>query len=122
MFIESDMFFFICVVKISMCEENYIITQQNSNLNNVFGNLNNQCISITTQTLLFSGGNASYSRNLSDTFSSVTFTAVMGVAINVPIVCTLTQGAIDNYTIRISGDNINGDIQVRIMYVGVKKN
>ena len=32
MFIESDMFFSICVVKISMCEENYIITQQNSNM------------------------------------------------------------------------------------------
>ena len=32
MFIESDMFFSVCVVKISMCEENYIITQQNSNL------------------------------------------------------------------------------------------
>ena len=35
MFIESDMFFFVCVVKISMCEENYIITQQNSNMNNL---------------------------------------------------------------------------------------
>ena len=83
--------------------------------------IKNQTIFITTQTLSFSGGIASYSRDLSNDFSSVNFTAVMGVAINIPIVCTLTQGSISNYTIRISGDDINGNIQVRIMYVGVKK-
>ena len=77
---------------------------------------------IITQTLSFSGGAASYSRDLSGIFSVVNFTAVMGVAMSIPIVCTLTQGALNNYTIRISGDNINGSIQVRIMYVGVKKN
>ena len=121
MFIESDMFFFVCVVKISMCEENYIITQQNSNIKSTQSDLKNQHIFIFNTQFQFSNGIATFSKDLSNEFSAIGFVGVMTDGYIEPMACAVTSGSVSNYTIRITCGATNSLIKGHIVYIGVGK-
>ena len=94
MFIESDMLFFVCVVKISMCEENYIITQQNSNINTTFygGTSCDVWINSSVAILRINASNVTASTN--DVLSTIELPSAISIASNaeahivVPILST----------------------------------
>lgn len=99
------------------------IAQLNDDLSNQISYSNGHYIYVEQRNITFTNSSVSISRNLSSIFSAVHFVSVTAQASSEAIVCALTNGDINNYSLIIkdvSSPNFNSTISAIIMYIGTK--
>ena len=97
------------------------ITDNKDDITQLYSNF--KFIYTITETIVFSSGKATVTKDISTIFSRVGSVFVMGLGTEEAMVCSATDGALDKYTIKISNVSVpssNNSRSVGITYIGEK--